>query len=115
MKEPTTPLPTNRIVEPSMRVNALYQMALGLSMNRNNPNRSMRNLLMTIGGVKDGVYHPALRFANGDYDIAIQIARGELDVGAMTPSAFLSMAYRGTGPYPDPLPVRAIGIMPSLD
>jgi hypothetical protein len=115
MDQPPTPLPTSRIVEPSMRVNALYQMALGLSMNRNNPDRSLGDLRVTLGAVQDGAYRPALRFANGDYDIAIQIANGELDVGAMNPSAFLSMAYRGTGPYPEALPVRTIGVMPSLD
>jgi TRAP-type uncharacterized transport system substrate-binding protein len=106
-----TPLPTSRIVEPSMRVNALYQIALGISMR----DRSMGDLRFTLGAVRERAYQPALRFANGDFDLAIAVARGELDVAAVNPSAFLSMAYRGTGPYPEPLPVRVIAIMPSLD
>jgi TRAP-type uncharacterized transport system substrate-binding protein len=111
MHESPTPLPTSRIVEPSMRVNALYQIALGLSMN----DRSMGDLRFTLGAVRDGAYQPALRFANGELDLAIAVARGELDVAAVNPSAFLSMAYRGTGPYPEPLPLRVIAVMPSLD
>jgi TRAP-type uncharacterized transport system substrate-binding protein len=105
------PLPTSRIVEPSMRVNALYQMALGVSMK----DRSMGDLRLTLGTVRDGVYQPSLRFANGELTLAIAVARGELDVAAVNPSAFLSMAYRGTGPYPEPLPLRVIAVMPSLD
>src|SRR5688500_18652491 len=115
MAQSPTPLPTSRIVEPSMRVNALYQIALGISMNRANPDRSMGDLRFTLGAVRDGAYHPALSFANGDFDLAIQVAKGDLDVAAVNPSAFLSMAYRGTGPYTEKLPIRVIAVMPSLD
>jgi hypothetical protein len=94
-----------------MRVNALFQIALGLSMK----DRTIGDLRMTVGAVRDGTYQPALRFANGDYDLAIAVANGELDVAAMNPSAFLSMAYRGTGLYKEPLPLRVIAVMPSLD
>jgi TRAP-type uncharacterized transport system substrate-binding protein len=43
------------------------------------------------------------------------VTQGDLDLAAINPSAFLSMAYRGTGPYAKPLPVRVIAVMPSLD
>jgi hypothetical protein len=43
------------------------------------------------------------------------VARGEIDLGTLNPSACLTMACRGVGPYPEPLPLRAIGVMPSLD
>jgi uncharacterized protein len=105
------PIPTSRVVEPSMRVNAMFQMALGLSMS----DRSMGDLRLAVGAVRDGEYRSALTFANGDFDLAIKVAKGELDVASVNPSSFLSMAYRGTGPYPDALPVRVIGVMPSLD
>ncbi len=115
MEPSPTPLPTSRIVEPSMRVNALYQMALGLSMNRNIPQRVYGDLRVTLGVVRDGVYQPSLKLANGDFDLAYAVAQGDLDVAAINPSAFLSMAYRGTGPYTTALPVRTIAVMPSLD
>src|SRR5207244_8840696 len=41
--------------------------------------------------------------------------RGELDLAAINPAAYLSMAHRGTGPFSTPLPVRAIAVMPSWD
>ena len=33
----------------------------------------------------------------------------------INPSAMLTLAYRGTGPFSEPLPVRAIAVMPSYD
>jgi len=106
-------VPTTRIVEPSMRVNALFQIALNISMSR--ADRALTDLRLTLGAVRDGAYQPSLTFANGDFDLAMAVARGEVDLAAINPSAFLSMAYRGTGPYPEPLPVRVIAVMPSLD
>jgi len=96
-----------------MRVNALFQVALGISMSRSDP--ASTDLRMTLGAVRDGSYKPSLSFANGDFDLAMSVAAGQLDLAAMNPSAFLSMAYRGTGPYSEPLPVRLIAVMPSLD
>ncbi len=115
MEPAPTPIPTSRIVEPSMRVNALYQMALGISMNRNVPQRVYGDLRFTLGVVRDGVYQPSLKLANGDFDLAYAVAQGDLDVAAINPSAFLSMAYRGTGPYTKALPLRTVAVMPSLD
>ncbi len=115
MESAPTPLPTSRIVEPSMRVNALYQMALGLSMNRGIPQRVYGDLRIMLGVVQDGMYRPSLKLANGDFDLAYAVDQGDLDVAAMNPSAFLSMAYRGTGPYTRALPLRTVAVMPSLD
>ncbi len=115
MEASPAPLPTSRIVEPSMRVNALFQMALGLSMNRNIPQRVYGDLRVTLGVVRDGVYQPSLKLANGDFDLAYAVDQGDLDVAAINPSAFLSMAYRGTGPYTRALALRTIAVMPSLD
>src|SRR4029077_2626443 len=41
--------------------------------------------------------------------------KGELDVASINPSSFLTMAYRGTGPYTQAWPVRALAVMPSED
>jgi TRAP-type uncharacterized transport system substrate-binding protein len=97
-----------------MRVNALFQIALGLSMNPG-PDWSATNLRLSLGAVRDGEYQTTLSFANGDYELAFAVARGELDVATVNPSAFLSMAFRGRGLYPEPLPLRVLATMPSLD
>jgi len=115
MDSEPTPLPTSRIVEPSMRVNALYQMALGLSMNRNVSQRVYGDLRFTPGVVQEETYRPSLKLANGDFDLAYAVDQGDLDVAAINPSAFLSMAFRGTGPYTRELALRTIAVMPSLD
>ncbi len=44
-----------------------------------------------------------------------QVARREADVAIINPSAVLTLAYRGKGPYREPIPVRAIGVIPSRD
>jgi hypothetical protein len=113
--ESTPRIASSRIVEPAMRVNALFQIALGLSMRQPDPNRSMGDLRFTLGAVRDGTYHPALTLANGDYDLAHAVAKRELDVATVNPAAFVSMAYRGTGLFTEPLPLRIIATMPSLD
>ena len=43
------------------------------------------------------------------------VIRGEADMGIINPAAPLTLAYRGTGPYKTPQPVRAITIIPSYD
>ena len=36
------------------------------------------------------------------------VARGEMQLAISNPSMFLSIAVRGTGPFPVPIPLRAI-------
>jgi TRAP-type uncharacterized transport system substrate-binding protein len=98
-----------------MRVNALIQIAHGMAVNRSDPERQYGDLRVTLGRTRSRAYELALTFANGDFDLAYAVARGEVALGSMNPSAYLSMAFRGTGPYAQPLPVRAIATMPTLD
>ncbi|HEX6513876.1 MAG TPA: TAXI family TRAP transporter solute-binding subunit [Chloroflexota bacterium] len=43
------------------------------------------------------------------------VARREADMGMINPSGVLTLAYRGTGPYKEPVPVRVITVIPSYD
>ena len=43
------------------------------------------------------------------------MARGDLDMAFVNPSGMLTQAYRGTGLYSEPLPVRVIASYPSYD
>ncbi len=97
------------------RANAVIQMALGMSQDRSNPSRPYRDICISVGAVEDGAFQRRLSFATGTPDLAFAVARGEIDVAAINPSAFLTMAHRGTGPFPQPLPLRAIAVMPSWD
>jgi TRAP-type uncharacterized transport system substrate-binding protein len=44
-----------------------------------------------------------------------QVVNRDVDVAIVNPSVVLTLAYRGTGPYPKPQPVRAISVIPSRD
>ena len=44
-----------------------------------------------------------------------QVARGELQVAIINPSAPLALALRGKGPFEAPIPLRAITVIPSPD
>src|SRR3954463_8100747 len=43
------------------------------------------------------------------------LAEGQLDMAIANPSAALTLAYRGTGPFSRPLPLRTIAVIPSAD
>ena len=97
------------------RADAMAQIALGLSQDRSNPARPYRDVRISLGAVEASSFQSALSFATGSPDLAFAVARGELEVAAINPSAYLTMAYRGTGPFPEPLPLRALAVMPSWD
>jgi hypothetical protein len=96
------------------RALVLMEMALGMSASRG-LHRPYRDVQVSVGVVQNGAFNAAVTFANGSPDIALAVGRGEVDVAAINPSPYLTMAYRGTGPFPQPLPVRAIAVMPSWD
>lgn len=99
----------------NVRALALVQIALGLANDRSVPERPYRELHLSLGTVKNGEFQGKLSIATGTPDLVLAVGRGDIDLAAMNPSAFLTMAYRGTGPFPKPLPVRAIAVMPSWD
>lgn len=43
------------------------------------------------------------------------VAEGRLDLAIANPSAALTLAYRGTGPFDRPMPLRTIAVIPSAD
>ena len=93
------------------RALTLMEMALGLSASRG-PNRPYRDIQVAVGVVRDASFEPAITFGNGTPDIAFAVGRKEIDVAAINPAPYLTMAYRGTGIFPQPLPVRALAVMP---
>lgn len=54
-------------------------------------------------------------FGSDSPDVIFQVARREVDIAAINPAGPLTLAYRGTGPFHEPIPVRAITVIPSLD
>ena len=57
-----------------------------------------------------------LAFFASDTPAAIEeVADGRAQIAIVNPSSPLTLAVRGTGPYPSPLPLRAITVIPSED
>ncbi|MBM2812888.1 MAG: hypothetical protein HW416_3647, partial [Chloroflexi bacterium] len=95
------------------RPNAIAQIALQLWQARTPGKEPYADVRVTLPNL-EGAGAP-LVFGFEGPEVVLAVSRGELDLGTLNPSAFLTMAYRGTGPFPQPLPVRAIAVMPSFD
>jgi uncharacterized protein len=86
-----------------------------MSADRSDPTRPFRDMRVSLGAVQDGAMHEAISFTTGSPDVLFAVARGEVDVAAINPSAYAAMAVRGTGLFPSPLSVRTVAVMPSWD
>ncbi len=111
----TDPVPFRPINAPDIRTFAIAQMAVAMAVDRADPERPLREIRVAVGSPKDGAFAPRLTLASDTPNVAEAVVGGDIDVGVFNPSAYLTMAYRGLGPYSQPLPLRAIGVMPSLD
>jgi TRAP-type uncharacterized transport system substrate-binding protein len=57
-----------------------------------------------------------IRFFASDAPNSVDaVAAGEADVAICNPGGVLAMAMRGTGPYQQPIPLRAIMVIPQFD
>ncbi len=56
-----------------------------------------------------------ISFTTGSFREIIAVAEGKYSLAWVNPSVLLTMAYRGTGPYPKRLPLRTVAVFPSYD
>src|SRR5579871_2752207 len=54
-------------------------------------------------------------FGSNAPSVIPEVARGEVQLAIVNPSTILTLAYRGTGRFGEPLPVRTITVLPSHD
>jgi TRAP-type uncharacterized transport system substrate-binding protein len=54
-------------------------------------------------------------FASDDPDVIDDVVSGKIQVAIMNPVDPLTLAYRGTGPFNKPLPLRIVTVIPSED
>ncbi|HEY3118711.1 MAG TPA: TAXI family TRAP transporter solute-binding subunit [Chloroflexota bacterium] len=104
-----------RLAGSNLRNFALMQIGLRLAEDRSDPARPYRDARIEVGRFDDGRWRSGVSLLNGTPDLAIAVGKGELDVASINPSSFLTMAYRGTGPYAEACPVRTLAVMPSFD
>ena len=97
------------------RSKMLWEIALGIAGDPNIRYYEDRDVSIVIGNGSGEAFTPALKMAPGSPALAHAVARGDLDMAFVNPSGMLTQAYRGTGLYSEPLPVRVIASYPSYD
>jgi len=58
---------------------------------------------------------PLTLFASDDPEVIAEVVSGKVQVAIMNPVDPLTLAYRGTGPFNKPLPLRVVTVIPSED
>lgn len=97
------------------RTKLLWEVGLHIAGNPDTPYYGHRDMCIVVGSGSGENFRPWLRMATGSPALAHAVCRGELEMAMVNPSGFLTQAYRGTGLFKDPLPVRIIANYPSWD
>ncbi len=97
------------------RAKTLWEIALHVAGDPAIPYYGNRDIMIAIGNASGETFKPVLRMSVGSPILARGVVRGDLECGFVNPSAMLTQAYRGTGLYNEPLPVRVIANWPSWD
>lgn len=97
------------------RTKLLWEIGLHIAGNPDTPYYGNRDMCIVVGSGSGENFRPWLRMATGSPALAHAVCRGELEMAMVNPSGFLTQAYRGTGLFKEPLPVRVIANYPSWD
>jgi TRAP-type uncharacterized transport system substrate-binding protein len=98
-----------------IRAKTLFEIALGVAGDINIPYYGNRDINVNVGNASSEHFRPYLRMSVGSPVLAYAVVREELEMAFVNPSAFVTQAYRGTGLFPQPLPVRIVINYPSWD
>ncbi len=98
-----------------VRAKLLWEIGLHIAGNPLEPYTGNRDVCITVGSGSGDAYKPKLRMSSGSPILAHAVARGELEIAIVNPSALLTQAYRGTGLFNKPLPLRIVANYPSWD
>jgi TRAP-type uncharacterized transport system substrate-binding protein len=93
----------------------LWEIGLHIAGNPETPYTGHRDICVSVGSGSGERYTPSLRMSSGSPILAHAVARGDLELAFVNPSGLLTQAYRGTGLFSEPLPVRIVVSYPSLD
>jgi len=98
-----------------LRAKALWELGLNFAGDPATPYGGNRDVCITIGNGSGEEFRPFLRMATGSPILAHAVAKGSLEMAFVNPSALLTQAYRGVGLFKAPLPLRIVGVWPTLD
>ena len=97
------------------RIKTLWEIGVHVAADAGARGTGDREMYIAVGNGSGENFQPSLRMATGSPFLAFAVARGELDVAIINPSGLLTQAYRGTGIFSEPLPVRVLANYPSWD
>ena len=97
------------------RAKTLWEIGLDIAGDPATPYYGNRDMCIVVGSGSGEHFRPWLRLATGSPILAHAVVRGELEAAFVIPSGLLTQAYRGTGLFKEPLPVRVIASYPSWD
>lgn len=97
------------------RAKLLWEIGLHIAGNPDTPYYGNRDMCIAVGSASGESFRPWLRMSTGSPILAHAVARGELEMAIVNPSGALTQAYRGTGLFSEPLPVRIVAVYPSWD
>ncbi len=97
------------------RCKLMWEIGLHIAGDPATPYYGNRDMMIAVGSGSGENYRPWLRMATGAPHLAHAVCRGELEMSMVNPSGFLTQAYRGTGLFSAPLPVRVLAVYPSWD
>ena len=98
-----------------LRAKMLWEIGLHIAGDPNEPYTGNRDICISVGSGSGEHYRPWLRLACGSPILAQAVVHGELEGAFVNPSGFVTQAYRGTGLFSAPLPVRILASYPSWD
>lgn len=105
-----------------LRAKTLWEIGLHLAAAQSAPpdepgtaQRGNRDMCIVIGSGTGAQFQPRFRLANGTASLVHAVVRGDIEVAFVNPSAILTQAYRGTGMFASPQPVRVLATVPTWD
>jgi TRAP-type uncharacterized transport system substrate-binding protein len=96
----------------SLRPKLMFETAAEMVGRGDWPYRNARITLRDQGGEHDAEY---TLMGTQSPDIIADVVSGAVQVAMLNPSAMLTLAVRGTGPFTAPQPLAAIAVIPSDD
>jgi len=97
------------------RAKMLWEIGLHIAGDPKEPYTGNRDICIVVGSGSGENYRPWLRMSSGSPILAHAVVRGDLEMAIVNPSGMLTQAYRGTGLFSEPLPVRVVANYPSWD
>ena len=97
------------------RAKILWELGLHIAGNPETKYGGDRDMCIVVGSGSGEDFKPSLRLSTGSAILAHAVARGEIEMAFVNPSAMLTQAYRGVGLFDKALPLRIIGNYPSFD